>query len=68
MRDAIRLLNDAETAELLGIAPGTLRHWRVAGRGPQWLKLAGGVVRYRPCDLESWLEDQVAGPADRGAA
>jgi len=68
MRDTVRLLTDAQTAEILGIQPGTLRHWRVAGRGPRWCKLAGSAIRYRLCDIENWLEAQVVETPDRGAA
>ena len=50
-----RLLTVAEVADWLGIAEGTLRYWRHVHRGPRSLTV-GGTVRYRPSDIEEWLE------------
>jgi predicted DNA-binding transcriptional regulator AlpA len=52
---AERLLTVAEVADWLGIAEGTLRYWRHIHRGPRSLTV-GGAVRYRPTDIEDWLE------------
>ena len=49
------LLTVAEVANWLGIAEGTLRYWRHTHRGPQSFSVGGGV-RYRPSDIEAWLE------------
>lgn len=49
------LLSVPEVARWLGISPNTLRYWRHVHRGPQSLTV-GGVVRYRPSDIEAWLE------------
>ena len=49
------LLTVAEVANWLGVAEGTLRYWRHVHRGPQSLTV-GGAVRYRPSDVEAWLE------------
>lgn len=43
-----RLWNEHETAEYLCLSVKTLRRWRWAKRGPSWLKLSGGAVRYDP--------------------
>jgi excisionase family DNA binding protein len=56
------LLTVAEVANWLGIAEGTLRYWRHVHRGPRSLTV-GGAVRYRPSDIEEWLEQG----AKRGA-
>jgi predicted DNA-binding transcriptional regulator AlpA len=50
-----RLLTIAEVANWLGMAEGTLRYWRHVHRGPRSLTV-GGAVRYRPSDIEEWLE------------
>jgi len=50
-----RLLTVTEVAEWLNVAEGTLRYWRHTHRGPRSLTLHGGV-RYRPSDIEEWLE------------
>lgn len=68
MNEGARLLNDEQAAEVLAIRPGTLRHWRIAGRGPRWVKLAGRTVRYRLCDLEDWIEGQITEPGEQRRA
>ena len=50
-----RLLTPKEASELLGIPDGTLAQWRSQKRGPQFIKLEGRLVRYRPSDLEAYL-------------
>lgn len=49
-----QLLNEHRVAEYLGIAPQTLRAWRMCGRGPRYYKLP--AIRYRLSDVERWLE------------
>lgn len=44
-----------EAALICGLAPGTLAKWRVAGRGPRFIKV-GKAVRYCPEDIERWLD------------
>lgn len=51
------LLNTTEVARLLGVAEITLRHWRVAGEGPQFVKV-GRNCRYRKADVEDWVSDR----------
>lgn len=52
------LLKDPEVAEMLGgLHPGTLRLWRLAGKGPKYLKI-GHKVRYRRETVEAWLAAQ----------
>jgi hypothetical protein len=53
--DTERLMTTAEVARWLNVKEGTLRYWRHTHRGPRSLTLAGGV-RYRPSDIEEWLE------------
>jgi predicted DNA-binding transcriptional regulator AlpA len=48
------LLTEIETAQLLGISPRTLQNWRRSGRGPVHVRL-GGLVRYAPQDVESFI-------------
>ncbi len=49
------LLDTARAAEFLGIAKQTMARWRVDGQGPPFIKV-GGAVRYRPDDLNVWLD------------
>lgn len=50
------LFTSNETAELLGISPQTLAHWRVRGCGPKYLALNPRCIRYRPADVQAWLD------------
>ena len=51
----MKLLTDIEAAEFLRIQAGTLRNWRVAGKGPAYYKV-GGRVRYSEADLREFIE------------
>ena len=52
-----RLLTLDELCEYIGVAKGTVLHWRVEGRGPRGLKV-GRFLRFRPEDVEIWLDAQ----------
>jgi predicted DNA-binding transcriptional regulator AlpA len=54
---AIKLLTNAETAELLSVRPNTLEGWRVKGIGPVFRKI-GRSVRYAEADVLTWLDAQ----------
>jgi hypothetical protein len=55
---ANNLLKDAEVAPMLDLKhPGTLRLWRLKGKGPKYLKI-GHKVRYRRETVEAWLAAQ----------
>jgi hypothetical protein len=56
------LLTEAEAAQLLGISPRTLRNWRRSNRGPVHVRL-GGLVRYTPADVESFIAASRRGAA-----
>jgi excisionase family DNA binding protein len=49
------LLTTADVAQLLDVNERTLGFWRYAGKGPAYLKV-GRRVRYRPADVEAYLE------------
>lgn len=53
------LLNNAQAASLLGIAPNTLKFWRYRGRGPVFVKLGDAPqagVAYEEADVIAWRE------------
>ncbi|WP_416211064.1 helix-turn-helix transcriptional regulator [Nitrospirillum sp. BR 11828] len=50
------LFTSSETAQLLGISPQTLAHWRVRGTSPKYLVLNPRCIRYRASDVLAWLE------------
>jgi predicted DNA-binding transcriptional regulator AlpA len=55
-----RLVGTAEAAQLLGLAPKTLREWRSKRTGPAALKLGTGPkarVVYRLSALERWVRE-----------
>ena len=54
------LLSSADVAELLDVSMRTLEFWRYAGKGPAYVKV-GKRVRYRPADVEAYLEAQRQG-------
>lgn len=58
VRKTLKLLNEKQAAEVLGLSHRTLQNWRVKGGGPRFVKLSGSV-RYRERDLEAWVESRV---------
>jgi len=57
-------MSTEEVAEVLGKPARTLRQWRYRGDGPRYIKV-GLNVRYRPRDVERWIEAQAQDPAGR---
>lgn len=57
----IQPLDNNAVAAMIGISPGTLRIWRVHGKGPTFTKLGNakqaGVV-YFEADVLAWLADR----------
>lgn len=49
------LLKEKEVSDLLGVASGTLRNWRISGSGPGFCKMAKSMVRYPTRELEIWV-------------
>jgi excisionase family DNA binding protein len=52
-----RLLSVEELAEICGVPVRTVYSWRLKGQGPRGIRV-GRFVRYRPADVERWLEEQ----------
>jgi len=60
-----RLLTPQETAELLGVAVGTLTMWRTTRRVVLPYVRVGRHVRYKPEDVRRFVEDRtVTGTAE----
>ncbi len=55
----VRLLNEYDVAEIFRLSVATMRHWRLVQKGPKWLKL-GSAVRYRPEDVQAYLDGRAA--------
>lgn len=47
-------LSEAETAELCGVAKGTVSNWRTRGEGPSFYN-PHGIIRYKRTDVEAWM-------------
>lgn len=63
-REREPLLTPEQLAERLGEVSGrTLETWRRRKVGPPWVRLANGAVRYRPEDVDAWLDSQTQGVA-----
>jgi hypothetical protein len=61
--DAPRTIPRDQAAALIGIAPGTLRNWNSAARGPRPLKTTAarqGRTLYRLGDVAAWQTDPTA--------
>ena len=49
------LLAPAEVEALYGLKVATLETWRCRGGGPDFIKLGGKLVYYRPEDIKQYL-------------
>lgn len=56
----MNLIDDSAVAEKLSIPTKTLAQWRYLGKGPRYIKV-GRHVRYRPEDVETWIDQQTRG-------
>ena len=53
------LLTEAQAAEKLNVTCGTLQVWRATQRYALKYVKIGGKVRYRPQDIEAFIESRV---------
>jgi excisionase family DNA binding protein len=49
------LMSHSDTAAYLGVHRETLRNWRSAGQGPDYVTLPGGHIRYPLTAVEAWV-------------
>lgn len=52
---AVELITPAELAAELNVTPETLRRWRKAGTGPDWIRVGDRFVRYPREGVQEWL-------------
>ena len=57
MQSKPNLLKEGEVAARLNVSIKALRAWRLQRRGPKYCKVEG-CVRYRPEDIEEWLDEK----------
>jgi len=51
-----KYLTTEQAADLLVLSPDTLVDWRWQRKGPPWISISRGCVRYDERALEKWLE------------
>jgi predicted DNA-binding transcriptional regulator AlpA len=54
------LLTETEVSKHLRVSIACVRRWRLEHRGPRFFKI-GSLVRYRPEDVEYWINARPAG-------
>jgi predicted site-specific integrase-resolvase len=54
-----RLLKPGVVAEQLEVSEQTLARWRVSGKGPRFVKLANGRIRYDQAEIDAEIEARV---------
>jgi predicted DNA-binding transcriptional regulator AlpA len=52
-----RLVDTREAATFVGCTRAALALWRKQRRGPSYVRV-GRLVRYRPADLNSWVQSR----------
>ncbi len=57
------LLTTADLGEVLGMTRTAIYNMRHRGDGPRWIRIDARSVRYRPEDVEAWLEERAAATA-----
>lgn len=53
------LLNERETAGLLGVTASCMQAWRYRGGGPRFVQISARCIRYRPSDLHAFIETRL---------
>ena len=53
------LMTEVEAAAHLKLTKRALQAWRVQGRGPVFVRISARAVRYRPEDLNQWIEGRI---------
>ncbi len=51
-----QLLTPAQAGDLLAMTKGALAQLRYLGSGPRFVRVSGRSIRYRPQDLDEWIE------------
>jgi len=58
---AAAVLDQVEAARFLRVQPRTLESWRQRRTGPRFIRYSQRCVRYRPSDLQAWLDARAVG-------
>jgi predicted DNA-binding transcriptional regulator AlpA len=57
------LLNDRQVSIMLGVSLASVRRWRLLRQGPRYIRVGASSIRYRPADIESFLNSRTSGGA-----
>jgi predicted DNA-binding transcriptional regulator AlpA len=60
-----RSLSTVEAAEMLGVAPATLRDWKCQRTGPPYIQISTRCVRYSEADIRQYAADRRVVPTVR---
>ena len=55
----LNLLTEKEVAQRTGFSIRTLQSWRMRGGGPSFVRISARCIRYRPQDVEAWIEQRL---------
>ena len=55
---SVLFLTESEAAEYIGISKKTLQRWRFGRRGPNYVRVAGKLIRYHQAILDAWMDQQ----------
>jgi hypothetical protein len=58
----MKLITTKQAAEMMGLAPATLRSWRCANTGPKFTRLTKQSVKYAQADLERYIAGRTVTP------
>lgn len=53
-----QLWTEKQVSEYLKIAANTLAGWRSAAKGPRWIQLPTGSIRYQPEEVRQWAHSR----------
>jgi len=48
-----------DVADFLEVSERTIEGWRQRGAGPPFIKVSARRIRYRPEDVEGWIESRL---------
>ncbi len=60
LSDTVRLFNEQQVSEMLGVSVASLRRWRLLHRGPKFFK-SNSAVRYSQESITEWLASRPTG-------
>ncbi len=60
-----KLLTRQEAADYLRVKKRTLREWEVKNTGPQFVRMAERIIRYRQEDLDDYLKTKISVKGDK---